>query len=496
MSQQRVVNRGLFAMKYGWTSRVVILIALFMSCRDTTGWPTIYPVGTTIYDESKSYKGYTLFHCQADMVIHMIDMKGNVVHTWDDFGGRTPMHFEPIENGRLLVGVLDEDAGKNYVVEVDWHEKIIWEYKIEEGWLNQHDFQRMANGNTLMLLATTEILPAISPNPVKYDRFIEVTRSGEIVWQWNTCDHFSEFGFDEEALELIAERGGDWPHSNSYHTIPPNPNSGDPRFKPGNILISQRETNIIFIVDKDTGRIVWKVGPDDNMTIGQHCARMMPTGMPGAGNIVVLDNGGFAGYPIKTRLYSRIVEIDPVNKKLAWSYSAGDSNLDLISFFTAFMGSQERQPNGNTLICEAASGRLFEVTPSGENVWEYVNPFYTEPSDESPFPHNKIYKAYRVDSDWVPPGGLPVPGAGSPLEPVGAVGDNPPMFAWEEVESATSYYVWIERGTEPYYAEWFENQTSWTPDFEFEPGEYKWWVRTFSQSGYGPWSDSASFEVE
>jgi hypothetical protein len=36
--------------------------------------------------------------------------------------------------------------------------------------------------------------------------------------------------------------------------------------------------------------------------------------------------------------------------------------------------SQERLPNGNTLITEAAGGRLLEVTPDGRIVWEFINP--------------------------------------------------------------------------------------------------------------------------
>ena len=38
--------------------------------------------------------------------------------------------------------------------------------------------------------------------------------------------------------------------------------------------------------------------------------------------------------------------------------------------------ARDRLPNGNTLICEGAHGRLFEVTRRGEIVWEYINPFF------------------------------------------------------------------------------------------------------------------------
>jgi hypothetical protein len=36
--------------------------------------------------------------------------------------------------------------------------------------------------------------------------------------------------------------------------------------------------------------------------------------------------------------------------------------------------AQERLPNGNTLVTESDGGRLFELTPGGEIVWEYINP--------------------------------------------------------------------------------------------------------------------------
>jgi hypothetical protein len=39
-------------------------------------------------------------------------------------------------------------------------------------------------------------------------------------------------------------------------------------------------------------------------------------------------------------------------------------------------GSVDRLRNGNTLICDSAVGRMFEVTRGKEIIWEYVNPFY------------------------------------------------------------------------------------------------------------------------
>ncbi len=66
-----------------------------------------------------------------------------------------------------------------------------------------------------------------------------------------------------------------------------------------------------------------------------------------------------------------IIEFDPTTKEIVWKYETeGYANL---KFFSKTMGSQRRLPNGNTFIAEDNSGRLFQVKPDGEIVWELVN---------------------------------------------------------------------------------------------------------------------------
>ena len=60
----------------------------------------------------------------------------------------------------------------------------------------------------------------------------------------------------------------------------------------------------------------------------------------------------------------------------------------------------QRLPNGNTLICEGSFGRLFEVTPDGATVWEYVNPIFGgpgRPAEEL----NNVFRAYRYSAEEV-----------------------------------------------------------------------------------------------
>jgi hypothetical protein len=49
-------------------------------------------------------------------------------------------------------------------------------------------------------------------------------------------------------------------------------------------------------------------------------------------------------------------------------------------------------PNGNTLITESDRGRVFEITPSGEIVWEFFIPEFQKKEKRRP----TIYRMMRI----------------------------------------------------------------------------------------------------
>ena len=142
------------------------------------------------------------------------------------------------------------------------------------------------------------------------------------------------------------------------------------------------------IIARD-GKIVWRIGPDFRESkelrairqiIGQHHPHIIPKGLPGAGNLLVFDNGGSSGYGAPTpvspdgsaihqRAGSRVLEINPVTLELVWSYTGP-------RFFSTNISGAQRLPNGNTLITEGAPGRLLEVTSDRRIVWEYIYPVF------------------------------------------------------------------------------------------------------------------------
>ncbi|MFV0436435.1 MAG: aryl-sulfate sulfotransferase [Desulfopila sp.] len=426
--------------------------------------PTVFPTGTTIYNPDKAWSGYTVFPAAGQQGCVLIDMNGNVVKFWKGLKGEPgPNKMLP---GGFVYGALDIRPGYQDYVDlslIDWDGNIVWQFNKAEKvtgpdgnsqWMarQHHDFQHEGNpvgyyapgadfkknGNRLILTHTTLTNPDISDKTLEDDRIIEVNHAGEIVWEWKASDHFAEFGFSEAAKKAIHDNpnynprheSGDWFHINNMNWVGPNTwfDQGDERFAPDNIIIDGRETNILAIIDKKSGKIVWQLGPDYTASpelrklgqiIGQHHVHIIPKGLPGEGNMMIFDNGGAAGYgaansqapggyPAERRDFSRVLEINPITLEIVWQLDAGKlgyfSKYEKDKFFSSYISSAQRLANGNTLICEGSNGHFIEVTPDYEVVWDYVSPYFVAaPQAREDLKHwNMVYRAYRVPYEWVP----------------------------------------------------------------------------------------------
>jgi arylsulfotransferase ASST len=402
------------ARSHRFTAASVILLLAVIGA---FAYPTVAQLGMTILKPGVQ-AGYVIFGA-PDGNAYAIDTHGTVAKKWPSPEPNTELGYtRPLANGNLLARVqparsLSGATGANAevmdpdsVIEMNQDGRVVWKYTDRVRALH-NDEERMSNGNTLFVCSKDLEAPAISRRLLTDDCIIEVDPSGKIVWEWQTADHFAEFEFPKDVKdEIMAGLGGapptkgfDWAHMNAASFIPESAGHTDPRFKPGNIIASYRHLNTVVVVDRDTKKIVWKTV---NLTIGQHNPHMLPAGLPGTGHILVFDNGINAANnnPRKKdgRPNSRVLEINPLDMSIAWEYNAEKSNRPIWSFFSHYISSAQRQPNGNTLICEGANGRIFEVTPSGEIVWEYVNPF---PNLTGKIPNSTIYRAAKVAENWL-----------------------------------------------------------------------------------------------
>ncbi len=151
-------------------------------------------------------------------------------------------------------------------------------------------------------------------------------------------------------------------------------------------------------------------------------------GLPGAGHILIFNNGLDRGYstieeivpPVDSDGRYAIPDGKPFGPaKPVWRYQAENPE----DFYSSEISGAHRLPNGNTLICAGVKGTFFEVTPEGKTVWQYVNPVVHNGilaqgelpgKDHRGHSWNAVFKIHRYEPDY--------PGlAGKDLKPIGPI---------------------------------------------------------------------------
>ncbi|MDA7510474.1 aryl-sulfate sulfotransferase [Verrucomicrobia bacterium] len=316
---------------------------------------------------------------------------------------------------------------------------------------------------------------------------------GRIVWEWHSWDHLiqdfdrekSSFGAPSAHPELIDINGDHRPleidadelaRLKAIGYVPDDAQQKDLRsdlfhvnaidYNPtlDQIVLSSNTRKEFWVIDHSTtteearghsgGR--WGKGGDllyrwgNPATYGrgneelpqpsnQHDIQWIPEGLPGAGNLLQFVNnlespeGNYSAIyesipPTRDDGSYIIPSTGPIGPaEPSWKYEAPDK----LSFHSNYISGAQRLPNGNTLICSGATGRIFEVTSSGDIVWEFHQPFSdpTESTEESDKLNYAVFRARPIFTDH--------PGLqGRKLEPL----DPQPQTAFERIaqEEATN----------------------------------------------------------
>jgi len=394
------------------------------------------PTGVIKNNPAKTFQGYTLFAPTVkSTTTYLIDINGDVVHTWTS---KYPpgLYAVLLPNGNLLrAGAPAEQPVKiggagGIIEELDWDSNVVWKYTmLSSNEIQHHCFDRMPNGNTLILgwerKTPAEFLskgrkPGTWPKEAKFkgeptrdfwvDFVREVDKDGKTVWEWHAWDHIGAGPDQLDSNYILPKAVGegydsfDWSHFNTAEYLP----------KTDQVLLNSRNFSEIYIVDKKSGKIVKRWGNpsasgqgaapgwyDDGsqQIFGSHHASMLANG-----NVQIFDNG--SERPEGNR--SRVIEVNPATGEIVWQYASRGSN----SFFSYRQGSAQRLPNGNVLVTSTQQGHLFEVTAEGEVVWEFVNPImagqakpvFSDRENNVPNEYqmftNMIHRAYRYAPDY------------------------------------------------------------------------------------------------
>lgn len=345
--------------------------------------------GVVIDDPARRGSGYTLYTVQALCRAEMIDETGALVRSWS---------HEPCgrwERGRLLpdgdlIVVGSDPSGRSdelipdrirYLLRMDWSGRVRWKRYLPV----HHDVTPLEDGRLLVLTFRRRPVPSINTHfPVRDDEITRIDGEGRPLEKLSFLEAFDK-GRDVYSLRrtrptnLGVEPWVDLFHANSVQWIVRLPKENDhPDFRPGRVLVCMRHQGIVALFDWEEERMVWAWG--SGQLLGPHDAQLLDNG-----NLLIFDNGLGRGW-------SRVLELDPVDESIVWEYRATEPT----DFYTASKGSNQRLPNGNTLIADSDAGVIFEVTPDGEKVWEYRNPHVDAQGRRA-----AIVRATRYDREFV-----------------------------------------------------------------------------------------------
>jgi len=377
-----------------------------------------------------------------------------------------------LENGNLLRTCFTHNGSTGggeggRLEEYDWDGNLVWELDwATDQYMSHHDIAILPNGNILMLVVEkktyAEVLAAgfnpdlLNPDIEQQDVMLpdavyEIERAGtnsaNVVWEWRVWDHLIQdfdpardnYGVVADHPELVDPNGWIEGDKNQINAFWNHMNSINYNAALDQIVLSVRGSSELWVIDHSTtsaeaaghagglygkgGDLLYRWGNPvtydagteaDQMLFDQHDAQWIDADCPGAGNMLIFNNG-------LGRNYSSVDEIAvPVDEngsyplasgaawgpaELAWTYVA-DPPSDM--YEEAISGAQ-RLPNGNTLICQGTHGEFLEVTPAGETVWHYINPevntgiLYQGEApgvDDRGHLYNAVFKIHRYPTDY------------------------------------------------------------------------------------------------
>jgi hypothetical protein len=346
--------------------------------------------GVVTHDAGRSYPGYTLYSVYEQCLAVLIDEQGSEVNSWRHHPGGSWAHGELLPNGDYLVIGADPSPlpypkiadESRYVLRFDWSGKLLWKLRLKA----HHDIELTPRGQLLTLTFERRLIPEVHAEiPVRDDQLTLLSPAGEVLESISLYDVFAAKPalFPLQRIPPNPLGGEPWVdifHANSIEWMRHAQLVGrHPIYDPGNVLICFRHQDRIAVVNWERRELVWSWGR--RQLSGPHDAQVLASG-----HILVFDNG-------LREQRSRVIELDPRSGRIVWSYQAPDPD----DFFTPSKGSNQRLPNGNTLIANSDHGQAFEVTPDGEVVWRFLCPHRTRSGRRATIVRAKRYERAFVE---------------------------------------------------------------------------------------------------
>jgi len=377
-------------------------------------------VGIPAAVSGQAFDGLTLYNNIGSRTTYLKNNAGQTVNSWTSSNNCYMAYALPDSSvWRMEVYSGSVMRGGPYgglMTHYDWNRNLIESFLWSDSFHQQHhDFWVMPNGNVLLVawarktrdeglaMGRLNLTGDIWPDEVvEWD-----PAADSVVWEWSFWDHLVQdvdpqkpgYGVVREHPELLdinqgtIQQGGDWMHINTI----------DYNEERDEVIITSHTLHELYVIDHSTtteqarghsggrhgrgGDLLYRWGnpqvydrgtSSDQVLFVTHGGNWVKPGMPGAGNILTLNNGDRPGTSGDS---SSVVEITPPldsndhyfihpdsafgPRTTTWQYSNGRS------FYAQHLGGAYRLPNGNTLATLGTTNMLHEITPARTIAWSF-----------------------------------------------------------------------------------------------------------------------------
>jgi len=318
----------------------------------------------------------------------LVNTEGETLHQWrvdrgaifPDFVERRGDPEQRILHGSHLFPNGDVLFNIQYVgaVRIDACGDIRW--RLPEG--NHHSVSRAEDGSFWIsgLAENPGAKSKMYPNgypgfdtPVWIDQLHHVSADGQLLERINVLDILYANDLERYIVKAWQPQAGDEAprekditHLNDVEPLSASMAEEYPLFEAGDLVVSLRGVSLVFVFDPDSGNVKWHTS---DPLIMQHDPDFI-----GDGWIGIFDNrrdfterGTMLGG-------SRIVAVQPHTGAVETRFPTFVSDR----LYTKSQGMWQLLPNGNMLLAEAKAGRILEVAPDGQSVWEWIIEPYSD----------------------------------------------------------------------------------------------------------------------
>lgn len=360
---------------------------------------------------AQQYPGYTLYSIQNTGTTYLIDTAGTTYHTWTHSSANTGYSSYLMPGGILWRTVkatttLTGGGMTGRIQKVDYAGTVLWDYTYSSStYCLHHDICPLPNGNVLVISYDVKTSTQVAAAGGTYsgtmwsEKIMEIqptgTSTGTVVWQWNLWDHLvqntnasaanyqTSIVNHPELMNINYSPQKDWFHMNGVDYNP----------MLDQIALSSHNMNMWMIIDHSTttaeaaghtggnagkgGDFLYRYGnPASYGATGStvlnvtHDAHFIPEGVPNAGRLVGFNNKGVSS------TQSAVDQIDLPSNAYNYNITLGSAyapsaytQRHACTGYSSNMGSSEQFPNGNTLVCLATAGVMYEIDPAGTTLW-------------------------------------------------------------------------------------------------------------------------------